>query len=96
MKYAITRKDWDERKNLLDAKVLAAFGGRIGCPGCVDERVEWVEVEFSDGTKRGVAYNEGNAPPLIAALFEKIRGHRCKAYAVMESPAFYGLQLKRV
>ena len=74
MKYPITKKVWDELKNFLDAKVLVAFSGRIGCPGCVDERVEWVEVEFSDGTKRGVAYNEGNAPPLIAALLQKIRG----------------------
>jgi hypothetical protein len=73
MKYSITRKDWDELRNFLDAKVLAAFIGRIGCPGCVDEMVEWVEVEFSDGTKKSVAYNEGNAPPLIEALLQKIR-----------------------
>lgn len=74
MKYSITKKDWDELKNFLDAKVLAAFSGRIGCPGCVDEMVEWVEIEFSDGTKKSVAYNEGNAPPLIEALLQKIRG----------------------
>ena len=73
MKASITKKDWDELKNFLDAKVLAAFSGRIGCPGCVDEMVEWVEVEFSDGTKKSVAYNEGNSPPLIAALLQKIR-----------------------
>jgi len=73
MKTSITKKDWDELKNFLDAKVLAAFSGRIGCPGCVDEMVEWVEVEFSDGTKKSVAYNEGNSPPLIAALLQKIR-----------------------
>jgi hypothetical protein len=74
MKYSITKKDCDELKNFLDAKVLAAFSGGIGCPGCVDERVEWVEVEFSDGTRKVVSYNEGNAPPLIAALLQKIRG----------------------
>ena len=74
MKNSITKKDWDELKNFFDAKVLAAFSGGIGFPGCVDEMVEWVEVEFSDGEKRGVAYNEGNAPPLIAALLQKIRG----------------------
>jgi hypothetical protein len=74
MKTSITKKDWDELKNFLDAKVLAAFSGRIGCPGCVDEMVEWVEVEFSDGTKKSVAYNEGSAPPLIEALLQKIRG----------------------
>jgi hypothetical protein len=57
MNSSITKKDWDDLKNFLDARVLAAFTGRIGCPGCVDERVEWVEVEFSDGTKKAVSYN---------------------------------------
>jgi hypothetical protein len=73
MKSSITKKDWGDLKNFLDAKVLAAFTGGIGCPGCVDEMVVWVEVEFSDGTKKAVAYNEGNAPPPIAALLQKIR-----------------------
>jgi hypothetical protein len=74
MKSTITKKDWDDLRNFLNAKVLAAFNGRIGCPGCADEMVEWVEVEFSDGTKKAVAYNAGNAPPLISLLLQKIRG----------------------
>ena len=74
LKSSITKKDWDDLKNFLDAKVLAAFTGRIGCPGCADEMVEWVEVEFSDGTKKAVSYNKGSAPPQIAALLQKISG----------------------
>jgi hypothetical protein len=35
--------------------------------------VEWVEVEFSDGTKKAVFYNEGNAPQPIATLMQKIK-----------------------
>lgn len=71
---SITKKDWDDLKNFIDARVLAAFTGRIGCPGCADEMVEWVEVEFSDGTKKSISYNNGSAPPQIAALQQKIRG----------------------
>ena len=71
-KYAITRKDWDDLQRFIDASVLAAFTGRIGCPGCADEMVEWVEVEFSDGTKKSVSYNEGSAPRPIATLMQKI------------------------
>jgi hypothetical protein len=78
MKSSITKKDWDELQHFVDAKVLAAFSGSIGCPGCVDEMVEWVEVEFSDGIKKSVAYNAGNAPPQIAALLQKIRGINAK------------------
>jgi len=40
--------------------------------------VEWVEVEFSDRTKKSVTYNAGNAPPQIAALLQKIKGISAK------------------
>ena len=72
-KYPIARKDWDELQRSIDAGVLAAFVGRIGCPGCADEPVEWAEVEFSDGTKKSVSCNSGSAPPQIAALIERIK-----------------------
>src|ERR1700676_5228779 len=73
MKSAIAKKDWDDLQHFLDAKVLAAFRGRIGGPGWGDERVGGVGVGFSDGTKKSVSYNEGSAPPPIAALLERIR-----------------------
>ena len=73
MKSAITKQDWEDLQHFIDAKVLAAFTGPIGCPGCVDQPVEWAEVQFSDGTKKSVSYNVGNAPPAIAALLQKIR-----------------------
>jgi hypothetical protein len=72
-KYPIARKDWDELQRFIDAGVLDAFVGRIGCPGCADELVEWVELEFSDCTKKSVSYNAGSAPPQIAALLERIK-----------------------
>ncbi len=71
---AITKEDWDDLLHFLDDKVLAAFTGRIGCPGCADQPVQWAEVEYSDGTKLTVSFNRGSAPPEIAALFTKIQG----------------------
>lgn len=73
MKRRITKEDWEDLQRLIDAEVLAALTGPIGCPGCVDEEVEWIEVQFSDGTKKSVSYNAGNAPPAIAVLIQKIR-----------------------
>jgi len=70
---AITKADWDDLLHFLDAKVLAAFTGRIGCPGCADQPVQWAEVEYSDGTKLTVSFNRGSAPPEIASLFTKIQ-----------------------
>ena len=72
-KYAITKREWDDLQNAIDANVLAAFTGRIGCPGCADEMVEWVEVEFSDGTKKSLSYNEGNEPQPITTLMQNIK-----------------------
>ncbi len=73
MNYRITKQDWEALQLFIDASVLAAFVGPIGCPGCVDQPIGWVEVQFSDGTKKSVSYNEGSAPPVIAELLKKIR-----------------------
>ncbi len=72
VKRKITKEDWEGLLHSIDAPALAAFIGRIGCPGCADELVEWVEVQFSDGTKKSVFFNKGNMPPAIAALSLKI------------------------
>lgn len=69
----ITKRDWEDLQHSINATVLAGFTGRIGCPGCADEPVEWAEVEFSDGTKKSVSYNRGNGPPAIQALQKKIQ-----------------------
>jgi hypothetical protein len=34
--------------------------------------VEWIEVEFSDGSKKSVAYNQGSTPEAIAKAMQKI------------------------
>ena len=73
LKRKITKEDWEGLLHSVDAKVLDAFIGRIGCPGCADELVGWVELQFSDGTMKSVSYNEGDAPPGIAPLLQKIK-----------------------
>jgi len=70
--YKITKEEWEELQHLIDARVLAAFRGRIGCPACADEGMEWAEVQFSDGTKKSVSYSFGKAPTAIVELLKKI------------------------
>jgi hypothetical protein len=77
-KYKITKQDWKKLQHFIDARVLAAFTGCIGCPGCVDEPVEWAEVQFSDGTKKSVYYKEGNLPTAVAELLKKIQAISAK------------------
>ena len=71
--YALSSKDWKELQAIIDARVLAALTGTIGCPGCADQPTEWVAVEFDDGTKKAVFYNDGDRPPELAALIAKIQ-----------------------
>jgi len=71
--YKIAKQEWEELQQLIDERVLAAFRGRIGCPGCADEGLEWAEVQLSDGTKKSVSYSTGKAPTAIVELLKKIQ-----------------------
>jgi len=53
---------WKELVQFVDREALLALPDRIGCPGCVDEVIESLEVRFSDHTKKSVQYNLGSAP----------------------------------
>ena len=69
---AIAKKDWDDLQHFIDAEVLAAFTGRVGCPACSDRPEHWVQLEFSDGTTKSVSYDPSNPPVPIAALLRKM------------------------
>jgi len=68
----ITAKQWREVQGSIDATVLAAMDEHTGCAGCADEMVQWVEVQFRDGTKKGIAYNAGTDPLAISDLMKKL------------------------
>lgn len=80
-KRAISKADWDDLQQAVSPSVVAALTGRIGCPGCADEQVEWVEVQFSDGRKKGVAYNMGQAPVAVATFLETIKAVESRSTA---------------
>jgi hypothetical protein len=71
-KRKITKEDWDELQRAIDPVGLFALPDRIASPGSADELVEWIEVEFSDGSKKSVAYNQGSTPQAIAKAMQKI------------------------
>jgi hypothetical protein len=75
----ITKQDWNDVQNSIDATVLSAMNGRIGCPGCVDEPAQWVDLEFSDGTKKGIAYNRGTGPRAITDFLTKLEAIESRA-----------------
>ena len=80
--YKITKRNWEDLQRAIDAKVLDAidaFAKTPGCPGCADEPTGWIEVQFSDGTKKAVAYNQGGEPPQLLPLMQGISALLSKA-----------------
>ena len=76
VKGKISQEEWEGLLKLVDKDALLAVPDRIGCPGCVDEIIEWTQVSFSDGTKKSVTDNLGQAPQPIASLSQKIESIR--------------------
>jgi hypothetical protein len=78
VKADLSDKHWRELAQLVDHKALFALPDTIGCPGCVDEVTESMEITFSDHTKKTVFYNLGSAPNEIKDLSAKLEALRKK------------------
>jgi hypothetical protein len=66
----LSTKHWHELEELVNHDALFGLPDKIGCPGCTDGGTEFIEVEFSDRTKKSVYYE--NAPTDIRALSDKL------------------------
>lgn len=65
-KHKITPEQWERAKAAVDSESLFALPDRVGCPGCVDQPVDWITVDYSDGTTKTVICNSGDAATGIA------------------------------
>ncbi len=72
---SFSKSDWNELVDLVDFQKFNSLPDRIGCPGCADAPVEWIEIRSGDKTKK-IEFESGDNIPeiknLILAL-EKIR-----------------------
>lgn len=66
----ITVAEWERAKAAVDTESLFALPDRMGCPGCVDEPVDWIQVDYSDGTKKSVMCNSGD---LATDIVDKVK-----------------------
>jgi hypothetical protein len=69
----VSRAEWDALRQSIDSTTINAFVGRIGCPGCTDDIVEWAEVTLRDGTRRTSEFDMGRAPPAIRQLIDRVQ-----------------------
>ncbi|HEX6802275.1 MAG TPA: hypothetical protein VF133_01225 [Terriglobales bacterium] len=58
-KRKITTKQWEGAKAAVDSDSLFALPDWTGCPGCRDEPVDWITVEYSNRTMKSVMCNRG-------------------------------------
>ena len=72
VKTEISAKRWKTLTQAFDHDELFAEPDRIGCPGCVDEPIEGIEIHFSDGKSKSVTYNLGGAPVALRALQQQL------------------------
>ncbi|CAF1342630.1 unnamed protein product [Rotaria sordida] len=56
--YRFSRKKWDKLINLIDDKSFQLLDDRIGCPDCADGGAEWIEIQWTNQTKRVTFENE--------------------------------------
>ena len=70
-----SKSTWNELIDLIDVQKFNSLPDRVGCPGCTDAPVEWIEITFGSKVKR-IEFESGDSIPeinkLILAL-QKIR-----------------------
>ncbi len=71
-KRKLAKQEWDDLERSVDSEAKAAMVGPIGCPGCVDQVMMTIEVQFEDGSKKSVTYNLGEEPPAIMKMLKCI------------------------
>jgi len=69
----LSGKHWQEIQALVDRDELFALPDRTSCASCVDGLDEFVEVKFSDHTKKSVTYAEGSTPKQLKDLVVKLK-----------------------
>lgn len=78
VKASLSDKHWKELTQLVDHRDLFALPDAIGCPGCVDQVTESIQITFSDHSKKTVVYNSGDAPKALKDLSASLEALREK------------------
>ena len=54
---ALSASDWDKITSTISYEDLVSLPERIGCPGCADEGIEWIEIRQSGTESKRVAFS---------------------------------------
>ncbi|CAF0970542.1 unnamed protein product [Adineta steineri] len=73
--FSFSSSEWEQLVSLVDLKVFKALDDTIGCPGCADGGIEWIQIDWTEGTKR-VTFESRNAIKGLESLIETLRQMR--------------------
>lgn len=79
-----SKSTWNELVNLIDVKKFNSLPDRVGCPGCADAPVEWIEITSGNKTKR-IEFERGDNIPEINKLILKLEKIRSPIESSIES-----------
>lgn len=73
--FPVDTNEWTELVDLVDLETIEAMDERIGCPDCADGGAEWIQIDWSNGSKR-VTFENGQTVERIEKLVRKLRDLR--------------------
>jgi len=79
-----SKSNWNELVDLIDVQKFNSLPDRIGCPGCADAPIEWIEITSGNKTKR-IEFENGNDIPEINKLISVLQKIRSPIVSSIES-----------
>ena len=72
--FRLSDSDWHNIISAISYHDLIPLSDRIGCPGCADEGMEWVEIKEPGAEAKRVAFSYDEAPPNLEPGLKVLRG----------------------
>lgn len=68
----LSQTEWNELIDLIDFHQFSSLPDKIGCPGCADAPVEWIEISYDDKIKR-IEFENGDKIPEISEFIVALK-----------------------
>ena len=79
-----SKAKWNELVGLVNFEKFSSLPDRIGCPGCADAPVEWIEITYGAKTKK-IEFERGDSIPEIKDLILSLQEIRNPIESTIES-----------
>lgn len=82
--FPFSESSWDRLIDLVDFQKFQSLPDKIGCPGCADAPVEWIEISYDDKTKK-IEFEKGDNIPEIKELILTLQEIRNPIESLIEN-----------